>query len=121
MEIPISIDSDLMSLAQAKQAIQTCLDASEECSINLEMRPAENKIRIVESVVLVAIVGAAGTALGALITGLLRFVQQSSAQTITIHSAGGHELVFPANLKKEHLDELIKMAKDLDGPRIVIR
>ena len=68
---------------------------------------------------LVAIVGVAGTALGALISELLKIAQQKNSQVIAIQSKDGAKLEVPADTPFERIDELVKKLRMMDAPKIV--
>lgn len=76
--------------------------------------------RVIETAVLVAVVGATGTALGALITGLLKLASGSNEKTITVRGRFGGEIRFPAGISNDEVDDLIEAVKKLDSPKIIL-
>jgi hypothetical protein len=82
--------------------------------ISLEVK----RFRSPETAVLVAIVGAAGTGLGALITGLLRLAIQKKSNTVVIQGRHGRRIEVPVNCPSNKLEEYVKLAKDFDIDRI---
>jgi len=116
MEIIIDIDLETISYDKVRKL--------------LERQPnwfqSGNKIELVsfrgtDPTILVAVVGAVSTGLGALITGLLQVAQQSSARKIVIESEKGVRLEFPSDTKPEKIDLLIEKAKQLDAPKIIVQ
>ena len=77
------------------------------------------RFRTIDPTVLVAIVGVAGTALGALISELLKIAQQKNSQVIAIQSKDGAKLEVPADTPFERIDELVKKLRMMDAPKIV--
>jgi hypothetical protein len=78
------------------------------------------RTRSQEAAILVAIVGASGAALGALITGILRVAVQKGAQQIVIYGRSGRKIEAPAHTSREQLDDLVRIARELDVDRIVL-
>jgi len=78
------------------------------------------EMRGIDTAVLVAIVGAAGTAVGALIGGVLNFAAKKGAQQIIIQGKNGRKLEIPVDTSEDRLAELVAAAKDLDVDRILI-
>ncbi|MFS8149729.1 hypothetical protein [Vreelandella titanicae] len=119
MELRIDVDPDILTVSELKDYLEAQTSLAEE-GVDLEVRDAQIKTRVLDAVVLVAIVGAAGTALTALITGLLKVAQQSQNQTIIIVGKKGQRLEFPAYLDDQEVKKLIEQVKDLDAERITI-
>ena len=79
-----------------------------DCTLNLEA--ADGQLRSAETTVLVAVVGLAGTGLGALITGLLNLAATKRSAFIEIKGADWSVRV-PAETSKEKLREIIGIAR----------
>lgn len=81
--------------------------------------PADLADRAIDPTVLVALVGAGGTALGAIITGVIQLVKiklQGNAGVIIVQAADGRRVEIPANIPAEKLDVLIDKINNL-GPQ----
>ena len=76
------------------------------------------RTRSVEAAILVAIVGAGGTALGALITGILKLANERGARRIVVQGSSGRRIEIPAGLPQAEVDNLIALAKEIDGDKI---
>jgi hypothetical protein len=70
--------------------------------------------RGLDPTILVAIVGATGTAVGALIAGLLQLVNGKKDEKIVLRTSSGMTIEFPANLSSKRLDEMINKLKQLE-------
>jgi hypothetical protein len=106
MEIEIKLASggaDVQKFRNALQA-QPGFGGSEA---QLEIREPQKKWRAIDPTILVAIVGAAGTGLGALITGLFQIGQQVAAKKFVLEMGGGKKLEVPANTPPEQIDRLL--------------
>ena len=79
-----------------------------DCTLNLEA--AGGQLRSAETTVLVAVVGLAGTGLGALITGLLNLAATKRSAFIEIKGADWSVRV-PAETPKDELREIIAIAR----------
>jgi hypothetical protein len=84
-----------------------------------DVRLKLERTRSLEAAILIAIVGATGTALGALITGVLKVAAQKGAQNVVIHGQSGRKIEVPADTTAERLEEFVRLAKDLDVDRII--
>ena len=71
-----------------------------------------------ETIVLVAVVGAVGSGLAALLTGLLQLVKQRASQKILIQSRNGTRLEVPASTPIADIDSLIEKIREMDIERI---
>lgn len=69
-----------------------------------------------DSSVLVALVSVGGTALGALLTGLLKIAQGRNAAKIVIQGKSGRRLEIPADTPVQTMDELLSKVKLIDSP-----
>lgn len=119
MEMQIEISSETMPSINLKEYLEPQL-SSIHSDVTLELRKAKARLRHVDPTTLVAIVGAVGTGLGALITGLLQIAKQSSANKIIIQSEDGARIEFPADMTSEEIDMLIKKMGKLNAQRIIM-
>jgi hypothetical protein len=69
---------------------------------------------------LVALVGATGTALGALITGLLKLASERGAKQIILQGKSGRRVEMPVGLSKSEQQKLVDMARELDIDKITL-
>lgn len=86
----------------------------------LHIKSVEQRFRIVDPTVLVAIVGVSGTALGALISELLKIAQQKKGQRILIQGKNGAKLEIPADTKPEKLDKYLEILRRIEAPEIYL-
>ncbi len=121
MEIQLQVDPQIMSLTEFKEQLISKTNSSESGFIIQTKVAEENVFRgVFDSTILVAVVGAAGTALGTLIGGLLKVAQQARAKTIVIETRHGDRLEFPANFAPDQIDMLIEKMKDLKTEKISV-
>ena len=113
MEIQIAIPSGGSTLQEVKQSLEANAEYAAS-DMQLEIRTAKVKYRSIDPTILVAIVGAAGTGIGALITGLLQMGQQLSAKKITLEAQGGQKLEVPANTPLDKIDQLLERLKQMN-------
>jgi predicted ribonuclease YlaK len=106
MEIQIALNAEHTSLQEIKEQLETQAGVA-GADVQLELREAKVKYRALDPTVLVAIVGAAGTGLGALITGLLQVGQQLAAKKIVLEAQGGQKLEVPASTPLDKIDHLL--------------
>lgn len=115
IKMEIVIDSSQIS----KQQIKDCLEGQPEWSqstVNLEIRKSPLRLRGIDPNVLVALVGVIGIGLGALITGLLRIVENTKTRSIVLQGKGkaGKRLEIPVDTPPEKIDWLIEKVKEMD-------
>lgn len=115
----ITITSKRTKAVELKALLEQNLPP-DRAEIALEVRKREQVFRGLDPTILVAIVGAAGAGLGAIITGLLQIAKQMSSRLITIQSKDGSKLVVPVGISKEELEMLIENVKKLDSDDIMI-
>ena len=89
--------------------------------LTLETRHLSSNFRGLDPIVLVALVGASGTCLGALVTSLLKVAQQGKTKKIVLQSKSGHRLEVPADTPPEKINEMIEKIKEMDEPSINIQ
>lgn len=72
--------------------------------------------------VLVAIVSGVSAAVSALISGLLRVLERRRvpSATIVVTGSDGTSVTVPAATDPERIEELLRLARELDSPRIWI-
>jgi hypothetical protein len=76
--------------------------------------------RGLDPTILVAIVGATGTAIGGLVAGLFQLVNGKKDERIVLRSSKGATIEFPANLSSQELDELILKVNQLEADKYQI-
>ena len=118
MEISITTKSIGMQSEELHNLLINTLKTNDE--VKFELRRPEVVFRGVESMILVAIVGAVGTGLGALITGLLQIAKQKAGQRITIQTKSGSRIQVPPNVSPEMLDTLIDKIKKLEDENLKV-
>lgn len=106
----VLIYSDL--LTSESMAASLSQAASDDLHVIIE------KTRSIESAVLVAIVGAGGTAMGALITGILKLANERGSRRMVVHGSSGRQIEFPAGLPQAEVDKLVGLAKEIDVDKI---
>ena len=80
----------------------------------------KSRFRTLDPSVLVAIAGVSGTALGSLLTGLLRIAQEKKSQKIVIQSKDGSKLEVPSDTPPERIEELVKKLRMMEAPHIYL-
>ena len=119
MEIQIALSSTSKSLEELKAALESQTEVGAS-GTRLELRTPKQKFRGVDPTLLVAVVGAAGTGLGALITGLFQIGQQMAASKFTLETASGAKLEVPANTPPEQIDHLLEKLGHRDVKKISV-
>lgn len=119
MEIVIKSSEEIAAPAEMKKYLES-LPAIKSNDLTLLLGKSKTRLRGIEPTVLVAVVGATGAGLGALIAGLFQFLQRRSAKTIIMQTASGERLEFPADMKSEEIDLLIEKLKNLDMRKITL-
>jgi hypothetical protein len=119
MEIQITLTAGRRNLQEVKAALesQPAVGAS---GTRLEIRERKTKYRAIDPNLLVAIVGAAGAGLGALITGLFQIGQQIAAKKFVLETHDGNKLEVPANTSPEKIDELLSKLRESDVKKITV-
>ena len=112
MDIQITLASGEKDLQQLKQALesQPGFGGSEPQLLIKERK----KFRSIDPTLLVAIVGAAGTGLSALIAGLFQIRQQVAAKKFVLETGSGQKLELPADTPVEKIDHLLEKLKQMD-------
>lgn len=70
--------------------------------------------------IIVAIIGAAGTSMAALINGLIQIYKKRSEKKIVIMDKSGAILEVPANTPMEEIDKLLRKVKEFDVDKIIL-
>lgn len=107
MEIQITLHAAGKKLGDVKAALESQADFNAS-GTQLELRESKVKYRSIDPTLLVAIVGAAGTGLGALITGLFQIGQQLAAKKFVLERHDGTKLEVPANTPLDQVDHLLE-------------
>lgn len=119
MEIFIYPNKAIISAAVLKERLELDM-LGQSAGVEFSLRNAPIPVRGMDPTVLVAIVGAVGTAFGALLSGLIQVAKKAAARTITIQAANGSRIEFPADLSSEEIDILIEKSKKLNVQKILI-
>lgn len=121
MEIQIAVTSSSKTLAELKEALESQADLA-AAGAQLEFRePPKTKYRAIDPTLLVAIVGAAGTGLSALVTGLLQLRHQTAAKTIVLETADGRKVQVPADTPPDQIDHYLdKLGETRDVKKISV-
>lgn len=117
MDIRIQVDPSILSIEELKEYLET-MNSVNEGTFALEIRRVDSRVRAIETTVLIAIIGTLGTALGALIGGLLKVAQMASTKKIVIQGRDGTRIEVPADLDDDRIDAIIRRAKELDIQQI---
>jgi hypothetical protein len=118
MNVKITISSHKYSHEEIKSVLakQNVLDASWK----LQNQPSGMSSRGLDTTILVAIVGATGTGVGALIAGLFQLITGKKDEKIVLRTSGGMTIEFPASLSAKRLDEMIDKLKQLEDEKLHI-
>jgi hypothetical protein len=90
------------------------LVAFKDAAIELDLQDRRRNTRGIDPTVLVAVVSVTGTALGALISGVIQIANTSRHSKIILQAKGGSRLEIPSNTPSEKIDELIDKLKQMD-------
>jgi hypothetical protein len=102
---------DLRERLQRNRAI---IDAE----LQFELIENQMRFRGVEPTLLVAIVGAAGTALGTLVSGLLQIARETHSAKIIVQAKDGRRVECPADMPSEKVKELVELMREMDSPTV---
>jgi len=119
MKLVIKSKSKQLPLDKVKSLLENKIDLSEH-RISLELVKPESEFRGLDPSVLVAIVGAVGVGLGALISGLLQLAMQTALKKIVIQSRDGAKLEIPADISEEKIVSLIEKIKKMEADTLDI-
>ena len=114
-EIAVQIKSGKIPVDILQQNLDRLL---QDDSIRWESKK-KSRFRVLDPVTL-AIIGAAGTAITAFITGLLKVVAQMETQRISISDKAGNKIEIPVAVMNdpEKIEELAKILKKMESPII---
>lgn len=115
----IEIMTELVATGELKSTLEDQLAGTE--GVALEVRESEVAVRGVDPTVLVALVGAGGTALGALLAGIFKIMEAKYAKKIVISGSQGRRVELTGEFTKEQIDELVRQAREIDAEQIYIR
>src|SRR5688572_29266624 len=107
MEIQIKLP------AKYAQEVKQALEAQAGFSNSGTRFELRRKYRAIHPT-LVVILGAAGSSLAALITGLFHLRGQIAAKKFVLETGGGQKLEVPANTPVEQIDHLLDKLKQMD-------
>ena len=119
MEIQIILRTGNIDLVELKKLLEEKTSGKE---IALEIRRPAAIFRAPESSILLAIVATSGTALGALVSGILQIIKERSAKRIVIQSKSGTRLEVPRDIKSDELEVLVSKIRELesDSPQVLL-
>ena len=111
MEITIVADPELISVQDLKTHLenQSALDR-EHITFAIPQKFAG-----IDPAVVVALLGATGTVVSALVTALLALEQQSRSGRVVIQTERGQRIEIPVDTPIEKLEEIIAQLKELDS------
>jgi hypothetical protein len=118
MLIEVKVLSTEHASTDLRQLLASEVSASE--GVSFEIREVASRQRGLDNAVLVAVVGSAGTALGALVAGVVRVAATSKARSIVLEGRSGRKIQYPSDLPPEKVRELVALVSELDGPTIRI-
>ncbi|MBZ9938975.1 hypothetical protein LB518_21945 [Mesorhizobium sp. BR1-1-16] len=111
----IIVESRVCSSAKIEQLLEAALHEG----VSLARRGGAAK-RGADPSLLIALVGAGGAALGALVAGLLDIAEQARAARIILVGVNGRRVEVPATVSPAELDLFIAKAAELDVERVVL-
>ena len=111
--VELSILCDGMQAEELRRALNRGLSLLPDAPV-LRIPSVDRQFRLDPSV-LVAIVGVSGTALGALVSELLKIAQQKGGQTIVLQGKDGSRLEIPAGTSSARIDELVDKVRKMVG------
>lgn len=115
----IQIMTELIAAGELKSTLEDQLAGTE--GVALEIRESEAAVRGVDPTILVALVGAGGTAFGALLAGIFKIMEAKYARKIVINGSQGRRVELSGEFTKEQVDELVRQAREIDVEQIYIR
>jgi hypothetical protein len=113
----ITLSSAIIPSVELKRRCES-VATWEEVSIELELHESRPNKRGVDPTILVAVVSFTGTALGALISGLLQIANASRQSKIILQGKNGTRLEVPANTPPDKIDELIDKLRMIETEHI---
>jgi len=116
MKLEIVVESNWGSIHELKRFLEGH-DGWSITGINLE---PILRVRGMDPTILVAVVGAAGAGLGALISGLLAVARQSKTKKVIIQGRQGSRLEIPVDTPPDKVDYWIDKLREIDADRIIV-
>lgn len=116
------IDSDIFTPAELCQALTAHAGTPDFPHVELRTVSGSDRLRLPDATIVVALVAATGSAMVALVTGILKLLEkrQLSKGRIVVTGSAGNAIEFPADTPKERIVELLEIAKELDAPKISV-
>ena len=113
MEFQISTHGGQRIAEDLRKALSQELQSNSD----IEVRICRSGIafRSIEPSIMVASVSALGSALGAVVGGLLRIAQERTSRKIVIQGSKGQKIEIPADMPSCEIDRILERLKDLDG------
>jgi hypothetical protein len=118
VEIQIVTNTEIIATDSLRRALETRL-LEEGHPITFESRGL-HPTRGIDATVLVAIVGAAGTAVGAVIAGVIQIAQKSRCKKIVLQGKGGQRIEVPADTDLQKIKEFVDEVRRMDADKIRI-
>jgi hypothetical protein len=118
--VEIFISGGDVGLRPANLQVALAEELGPNSGVVLTIRRSEIQFRGIDSTILVASVTAIGTALGAIIGGLLRIAQEAKTRKVVIQGRRGQRLEIPADTDPHELDRWIDCVKRLDSEDLKI-
>lgn len=113
----VRICSALLSPIDLKHRLERD-QAIVDAQLQLEVVEDRPRYRGIEPTVLVAIIGAAGSALGALVSGLVQIAHESHSSTIVVQGKDGRRVEFPTDTRPERIKQLIDVMGEMESPTV---
>jgi hypothetical protein len=113
MQVKISAKS--VDLNEVKASLEKTIGSTEE----IEFQVHQPDDRAIETAVLVALIGAGGTVLGALISGIMQLAREKASAKIIVQTEKGR-IEAPVILPKEQFERLIDRVNLLKADKVNI-
>lgn len=88
--------------------------------VRFSLRGSGAEFRGLDTTVLVALVGVSGTAVGAIISGLLQVLKETHTQKVVLQAKNGRRIEVPATMPQDQVDQLIAKLDALEGVQLRI-
>jgi hypothetical protein len=115
----IIIESEILSPSTLKSLLEDQRDWIES-GVFLSLRESAFQVRGLDSTVLVALVGVTGTALDALISGILQILKEKHTGKIILQGRNGQKIEVPATMPFECIEKLIRKTSDLERIKVEV-
>jgi len=113
MKISITTDTQIIAAYELRKHLELLPEG-----IEFQVYESDHTFREIEPTILVAIVGAISTCLGALISGLLQAIQHTNTKKIILQTEKGSRIEVPVKTSSEEIDKLIEKLKKLDNSKV---